>query len=220
MTTAVLTAPVVSVVASAPARITWRDLRVLWSLRQTLRDCGWLASARAQLPMDAHGNPLPWITYGAIDFLTPRIQPHWRVFEFGAGYSTLWWSSRVAAVVSVESDRAWLESISARLPAHVTCTYASEASEDYVRGPEGHGLFHVIVNDGKRRVACVPAALEALTPDGVILWDNSDRDYYAAGFSELAAAGFKRIDFSGLGPANNHLWMTTIFYRPNNCLGI
>jgi hypothetical protein len=48
------------------------------------------------------------------------VQPHFRVFEYGAGNSSLWWASRVAEVVSVEHDAAWAELVQSRAPANLT----------------------------------------------------------------------------------------------------
>ena len=43
-------------------------------------------------------------------------QPHLKVFEYGAGNSSLWWAARVAEVVSVEHDAAWAGRVAARAP--------------------------------------------------------------------------------------------------------
>ena len=80
--------------------------------------------------------------------------------------------------------------------------------------------FDIIVVDGRDRVECAKNSLQALKPNGVIIWDNSDRPEYEAGYEFLLNKGFKRIDFSGFGPINSRAWCTSVFYRPGNCLGI
>jgi len=47
--------------------------------------------------------------------------------------------------------------------------------------------------------------------DGIIVFDNSDRD--AKGYELLQAAGFHRVDFWGSGPINPYEWYTPIFTR-------
>lgn len=68
---------------------------------------GQARSIRALRPVDGSGNPLPWYTYPAIEYLT---QFDWRsasIFEFGAGYSSFFWAARAARVEAVESDPQW-----------------------------------------------------------------------------------------------------------------
>jgi predicted O-methyltransferase YrrM len=57
----------------------------------------------------------PWITYAAIDFLARTLTPAMRVFEFGAGGSSIFFAERVAQGFSVEHDPAWGEQVRATL---------------------------------------------------------------------------------------------------------
>ena len=59
-----------------------------------LEACGWYASARANSAVNARGDPIPWITYPAIEFLQERVRPDWDVFEYGSGNSTRWYAAR------------------------------------------------------------------------------------------------------------------------------
>src|SRR2546430_9982143 len=58
-----------------------------------------------------NGNPLdgdsPWMTFAAIRFLDRLLTKEMRVFEYGSGGSSLFFSRRVREVVSVEHDGAW-----------------------------------------------------------------------------------------------------------------
>jgi SAM-dependent methyltransferase len=49
----------------------------------------------------------PWITFAAREFLEARLRPSMRVFEYGAGGSTLFFFRRHCEVISVEHDPAW-----------------------------------------------------------------------------------------------------------------
>ena len=51
---------------------------------------------------------LPWMPFVAIRYLETLLRPDSRVFEFGAGGSTMFFSTRVAELASVEHDRGWL----------------------------------------------------------------------------------------------------------------
>ena len=130
-----------------------------------------------RLPVDADGAPLPWFTYGAIAFLSPRVGADWRVFEYGSGHSTLWWAARVREVVAAEHHEQWAEKISEQLPDNAQLLH--RPLSDGTRYPDAPlevgGLFDVIVIDGRERVWCAERCLDALSPGGVIIWDNSER---------------------------------------------
>src|SRR5262245_48494149 len=68
---------------------------------------GWNHSFRSAQAVDRQNNPIPWYTYAAIHFLEPRLQRQLRVFEYGCGNSTLWYSKRVSQVIAVEHDLQW-----------------------------------------------------------------------------------------------------------------
>ena len=182
---------------------------------------GWWRSYRAKRPIDREGNPLPWMTYSFIDFITPRLKPNLRVFEFGMGNSTLWWAQHCATVDCVENNRVWLDNLTARIPPNVRAVYAEVDSAAYVEGAKNTGHeFDIIVVDGRRRNECAVQSLSSLSGVGVFVWDNSERVRYAEGQQALIAHGFRRIDFAGRGPQLTRRWQTSIFYRDGNCLAI
>ena len=187
-----------------------------------LKKVGWYHSFNKYMPVDKEGGALPWYTYAAIDFLGGRIKAGMTVFEYGSGNSTIWWAIRVSRVVSCEHDEHWFIKMKSDLPDNVTYRHIKlEPSGDYSRAILQHDKeFDVIVIDGRDRVNCAKNSLCALNDRGVIVWDNSDRDEYQAGYDFLSDNGFKRLDFSGLGPINTYGWCTSVFYRPQNCLGI
>lgn len=55
----------------------------------------------------ADGSPTPWITYPARAFLDDVLLPEMKVFEFGAGNSSLYFRGRCAELFSVEHDPEW-----------------------------------------------------------------------------------------------------------------
>lgn len=73
--------------------------------------------------------------------------------------------------------------------------------------------FDVVVVDGMARVLTTWVAVRQLGPEGVIVFDNSDRDEYQSAYDYLRAQGFVRLDFWGLGPINRYEWCTSIFTR-------
>ncbi len=179
---------------------------------------GWIKSRQLSRPVDADGNPLPWIAYPAIEFLTPRVRDGWRVFEYGCGYSTLWWERFGCSVVACEHDPAWAEEV--RGMTQSAKIIFRNLSDGYAIEALDHGLFDVVVIDGRQRVACSHVAPQVVRPTGVIIWDNSDRFEYREGQQKLEAAGWKSIEFVGMSSGNLYGATTTIYYRGGNCLGI
>ncbi len=194
----------------------------LWLYREYLQASGWAASARAHAPVDRHGRPIPWYTYAALAFIEPRLRGELEVFEYGAGYSTLWWAARVGHVSSVESELAWVEHLRPKLPVNTDLRHEPSRST-YAASAQHRGRrFDIVVIDGFDRNDCARACREALKDDGIVIWDNADREEQnAEGFEHLHGLGFRRLDFDGLGPLAGRGWRTTVFYRPHkNCLGI
>jgi hypothetical protein len=181
---------------------------------------GWTRSFVSKKPVAADGQPIPWFTYPFIDFLEPRIKPDLQVFEYGAGYSTLWWSTRVAGVIACEHDPIWAERVKSRAAGSVK-VISQPDREQYVSAVSRFPCtFDIIVIDGKHRTECAQHAFGALNDQGVIIWDNSDRTRYFNAFEICEKRGFRRLDFWGLGPINAYGWCTSVFYRPENCLKI
>lgn len=195
------------------------DLRLVREAYAT--DTGWVLSRKLGLPVDAQGKPIPWYTYPAVRFLEESVPKHVSVFEFGMGNSTLWWSEHARTVFACEHDRTWFDRMSAMLPCNVQTVMVPLHDDSYARSAKEAGQrFDVIVIDGRNRVDCAKNSIDCLTDEGVIVWDNSDRQRYAEGYSFLLENGFKRLNFWGTGALILNQWCTSVFYRPNNCLGL
>jgi len=200
------------------------DLDGLYSLKRTgpLLEDGWLRSYREGASVDARGEPLPWITYPAIEFLRRRIQPGMSVFEYGSGGSTIWWANRVREVISVEHDQEWFERVREDLSSRATiCQIDLEYGGAYAKEIQKYqSRFDIVVVDGRDRVNCLKNCISALKCSGVVILDNSDRPEYAEGFNFMRTNGFRHIEFVGLSPIVNIKTETSIFYRSDNALGI
>lgn len=202
--------------------LTRGGVRLVRLARQGLRETGWLASAAANVPVSAEGKPLPWWPYPAIALVGERIPSSARVFEWGSGCSTLWFSERVTTVVAVEHDPGWAAYIRAQAGdgSNVTVLHVPPG-DSYVDAIAGRGPFEVVVNDGLKalRYRCGRAALDHLTPDGVVLWDNSDWPDFGRAYDDyLRPAGFKHLTLRGFGPLGWREWCFAILYRERNCL--
>jgi len=187
--------------------------------RGALKDDGWFRSVCKTAPVDAAGEPIPWISYPALHFIGARTRRDMKVFEFGSGYSTLWWATRVRRVIACESDANWHAQVQKLAPENVQLVLGTidEYPTIIARYPSA---FDVVVIDGGDRNRAVESAVAALNPNGVIIWDDTDRHEYQSGLEFLRQRGFARIPFVGLGPVVNITKETSVLYRPGNIFAI
>lgn len=189
-----------------------------------LDDIGWFKAFDKKSPVDADGKPIPWVTYSFIDFIKDRITKQHSVFEFGSGNSTFFYAKYAGKVVSVEHDKEWLDKInkSDKKTKNSEMIYCElHRDGDYCRMPlKLKDKFDIIIVDGRDRVNCCLQSLDALTPAGVVVLDDSERESYKAGVDFLLRAGFKHLSFSGISPGLFYRKSTSIFYKADNCLGI
>lgn len=178
---------------------------------------------------------LAWWSYPAMRavdaFLAGRR--HARVFEYGAGASTVWLSKRAASVTSVEHDTeyvGYVEKLVAGLsnvtlhavpgtPATPESTVRSQRHghehldfADYVNTiDKAGGEFDLIVVDGRARVDAFKAALEHLSADGVVVFDNLRRKRY---WEPVAAMSGLRVElYRGATPALPYPTTTGLIWR-------
>ncbi len=190
--------------------------------QSALTDLGWFRSFKTKQSVDANGEPLPWCTYPFIEFIEHRLTKQMNVFEYGSGNSTRWYAARVGNIKAVEHDKSWFELVKNQLPANASVVYQDVQNiENYTGEVAKAGQqYHVVIVDGRQRVRCVEQAVQNLTPDGVIVFDNPERENYQSAHDLLKERGFRRIDFWGFAPVTAHHNCTAVFYRDNNCLGI
>lgn len=164
---------------------------------------------------------LPWMPFDAIAFLREYLRPDHQVFEYGSGGSTIFFARHAAHVVSIEHDASWgrvvqetltdrgienadLRAIAPEQRPSAQFGSRSPGFEDasfqhYVEAihefPPSH--FDLIVVDGRARNACLREALPHIKRGGIVVLDNSDRDY-AEG--KAFYASFEKRLFRGLNP--------------------
>lgn len=187
-----------------------------------LHEIGWFKAHDTKSPVDADGNPIPWVTYSFIDFIKDRITKEHAIFEFGSGNSTLFYAKYAGIVVSVEHDKEWYDRIVKGKPDNAEMIFCELVKGgDYCRMPVKLGeKFDVIIVDGRDRVNCCKQAVDALSETGVVVLDDSERDFYKPAIDFLLKLGFKHLAFSGISPGLFYRKTTSVFYKADNCLGI
>lgn len=187
-----------------------------------LKEIGWFSALEGGSPVDRHGNPIPWVTYSFIDFIKERLNKQHTVFEFGSGNSTFFYAKYAGKVVSVEHDEQWYNKIVNAKPENSDMILTELKTDgDYCRVPLTlNTKFDIVIVDGRDRVNCCKQAIEALTPAGVIVLDDSEREFYVDAVAFLKDKGFKQLSFSGISPGLFYNKATSVFYRADNCLSI
>jgi hypothetical protein len=195
-----------------------------------LADHRYFASVRSGEYLDKEGNYTPWFTFAAIEAIKNWDLSDKRVFEYGSGYSTLFWASRAKEVISVEHHPGWHEKISRLAPgnARIILVPIDQGADEYHPTPKtrdqfklyaeaitGFGMFDLIVVDGyarsRVRYQCAQAALPHLEPDGLMILDNSD--WLPATAMYLRQSGLLEVDLSGPAPGNEFHQTTSFFFR-------
>lgn len=187
-----------------------------------LATIGWFKAFDTRQAVDGSGNPLPWVTYSFIDFIKTRLNKELTIFEYGSGNSTLFYASKVKRVVSVEHDEAWYQRIvKEKAPnAEMIFTQLEKGGEYSQKAGLLGEKFDVIIVDGRDRVNCCKYSVDALSDNGVLVLDDSEREIYQEARTFLTEKGFKELPFTGISPGLFYNKATSVFYKATNCLGI
>lgn len=189
-----------------------------------LHESGWFKSYIEQKVIDGAGNPLPWMNYPMISFLEERVPAGLTIFEYGCGFGTLWWAKKAKRVVTVEHNKIWYESMLKNLPDNVRAIFRPlETGGEYCKtvAQIQNVQFNIIIIDGRDRVNCALHCAPSLADDGVIIFDDTDREAYIDGRTHLKNIGFKELKLTGIKPMVLSVGTSTsLFYKNNNCLGI
>lgn len=182
----------------------------------------------------------PWITFESKYFLDTFLDKNKKVFEWGSGGSTIYFSNRVNKIVLVEHNKEWFEKVASVIKdkeinnieyllvepkekpeLNVNGCFSSDVNysgkdfSEYCDAISSYpdNYFDLIVVDGRVRNCCINKAIKKLSSNGLILLDNSDVKEYASSLKLLKEAGFKSKKYFGPGPYVKYFWETTILKK-------
>lgn len=204
--------------------ISLRKIRSLLSfgVKGYLAEIGWFEAYHLRAPVDSERKPIPWFTYSFIDFMQDRLTKEQRVFEFGSGNSTVFFAEKCQSIHSIEHHQEWYQLGVSQKPENAELTFI-ELDKDgkYCRAAKDtEKTYDIVIIDGRDRVNCCKQSVEALSLQGVIILDDSERTKYQEARDILKNQGFKELLFSGISPGYFYRKATSLFYRPNNCFDI
>jgi hypothetical protein len=175
----------------------------------------WYQTAQiAPKPMEI---PLIWVSYSASKFIGKRIKRNSKVFEWGAGGSTLFFSQKAESVISVEHDAEWASKIRSQINqksinncilkliptepfvseqkerndyGSVHPKYVKRSFKNYVCAIDQYPdkCFDIIFIDGRCRIPCFQHALNKICDNGFIIFDDYNRVHYLEQFTKLSSA--------------------------------
>jgi hypothetical protein len=155
--------------------------------------------------IDKYGNPIPWFTYPAIEYLNHIDLSECSIFEYGSGYSTLYWMNKAKWVVSVQHNEEWYNEIKHKVTNKVIYIF-EKVPERYMNSIERFNKkFDIYVIDGRWRGKCAKKVVEHINHYGgsMVIFDNSD--WYPNTINFLRdELKWIEIDFAGFGPINNY----------------
>lgn len=133
----------------------------------------------------------PWMCPGTIEFLQNKLSRSMNALEFGSGRSTLWFSSLVGNLTSIEHDAGWFAQVNQQLLdagvrnvnyRHVPLNHPKSEPEqtfydpapDYVAVANGFpdGALHFVVVDGHYRTNCARQVIPKIAKGGYLLVDD------------------------------------------------
>lgn len=166
--------------------------------------------------LDKDNNPIPWYTYPAIEYLSQLDFSDKKIFEFGVGYSSLFWAEHALSVTSVEDNTEWYQKWQNEFSAdNLTLKQRGEGKAYYNAILEDKSKYDVIIIDGKCRAECAKTAVRVLNAGGFIILDDSDRVNtsieYQTAIETLRQHNLMQIDFFGFCPMNNYTKTTSLF---------
>ena len=158
-------------------RLPVEELHFSFLVHKLRNEFGYLQSSREKIPVDGDGSVMPLFTYPAyeylnsIDWTDPKPA---KVFEYGSGYSSLWWAAQKRCIVrGVDADEQWAKDLS-ESENNVQITYEPDLDKFAQTIEKFDTQFDVIVIDSKVRYDCVDYAINCLKDDGMIILDNTD----------------------------------------------
>jgi len=168
-------------------------------------------------------NGEPWIVPSSLDHLKTIIQPKWKVFEWGAGGSTIFFAKHCRFVVSIEHNIEWIDRVYKMInrlnaPRHKIVLQwwpgAEDAFDSYAKAIMPYHDLDLIYIDGEAssRGHCLNLALSRVRPGGYLLLDNSDWLKRDLG-DEWERTDYVAKDLTWVGQSGTFNWWTSIVRR-------
>lgn len=150
---------------------------------------------------------MPWYTLPTLQWLKSIDISQWKVFEYGAGYSTVWWRLHCKKVVSVDSNQEWAIAMGALYMPDKN-GYIESTSFGF------DAPYDCVIVDGAWREDCARFAKDYIKPGGYMIIDNwSDEDYplKSCEATDVFLMGWERTLYR---QQNHSTWCSAVWRKP------
>ena len=157
---------------------------------------------------------LPWYNFPLIEFLNSYIMPNMNVFEYGCGFSTLFYAQKKCNVFTVETRTEWIDNTTKLGYQHgLIDTINIKLCNPYEMPKaifEYNIQFNIIVIDSLHRIECLKQTKE-IYKKGIIILDNSERENLQE--AEQIMHEFECNVFQGEGVNRNGTSQSKVFFK-------
>ena len=87
------------------------EFHIAYLFDKLRKDFGFLESAKKQMPVNGDGEVMPMYTYPCYEYLNSIDWTGADVFEYGTGFSTVWWKNKGANIYGVEHNKQWYDKV-------------------------------------------------------------------------------------------------------------
>ena len=173
------------------------ELHLTFITNKLRNEYGFLESSRRDVPVNNKNQIMPMYTYPCYEWLDSIDWTDSKVYEFGTGYSTIWWQNKKADYYGVEDNKEWYDRI--KKSGFKNKVKYEPDHKKYIKTIYDYDFkFDVIVIDGQVRFDCIKPALEKIKDNGMIIYDNSD--WHKSSKEELDKTDLIPIHFHGFKP--------------------
>jgi hypothetical protein len=196
------------------------ELHLTYLMHKLRNEYGFLESSRNNVPVSGYKEIMPLYTYPCYEYLRSMNWENSNVFEFGCGYSTVWWANMHTNIYGVEHDQEWVNKVN---PNNNYKISVEKELKPYTKSIHKHNIgFDVIVIDGSFRTECVEPSLNCLADGGIIILDNCDNNPRAKEL--LDKSDLLPVHFHGFKPIHVDTETTSCYIhkkfskKPNNII--
>jgi len=148
---------------------------------------------------------MPYYTIPCLEWLKKQDVSKWDVFEYGAGYSTIWWRANCKEVRSFDHSKVWAKAMDAicETRKHLFISAIDPALVLY---------DCVIVDSEYWREECVDFCLPYIKPGGYLIIDNWGQENFPNTQKYLDV--LKDWEVQIFKQPNHSEWCTAVFKKP------
>lgn len=147
---------------------------------------------------------MPWYTLPALEWLKKQNISEWKVFEFGCGYSSIWWRLNCKFLYSIDHADNWAKAIGIEVLQVAKIDYASWIEPLKIK-------WDCIVIDGIQREKCLQYSIDKIESGKFILIDNWDSEDFNP---TLVQHLIKDWPIQIFKQPNHRTWQTAILTKP------